>query len=273
MRILALALLLSLPALAADNVLSAAEKKAGWQLLFDGKTFNHWRDPNKQNPPGDSWAIDDGTLTTRLNPRFEEDLISAKPYGDFELQFDWRVSEGGNTGLKYRLQKTVLIDPADPSAFEAKVQRALEQPTLLRDDLPQGKHVAEYTIAFEMQLIDDARHPDAKKDPNRTTGALYSMLAPVRKPAHPAGEWNHSRLVVRGKHFEHWINGELALSGSLDDPKGLENLKQRWVSGPAVYDILSAPKPFGQIMLQHHGDAVWFRNLKIREAKTTGLDF
>jgi hypothetical protein len=273
MRPALIALTLSLSAFAADNVLTSAEKKAGWQRLFDGKTFNHWRDPSKQSPPSDSWAIEGGTITTRLNPVIEEDLISTKSYGDFELQFDWKVSEGGNTGLKYRLQKTVLVDPDAPSAFEAKVQQALQQPTLLRDDLPPGKRVSEYTIAFEMQLIDDERHPDAKKDANRTTGALYSMLAPVRKPAHPAGEWNHSRLVLKGKHFEHWINGELALSGSLDDPAGLANLKQRWTAGPAVYDILSHAQLQGQIMLQHHGDAVWFKNLKIREARAGGMDF
>jgi hypothetical protein len=267
MRTLAALFLLTLPAFAADNVLTSVEKKAGWQLLFDGKTFNHWKSP------GDSWAVEDGAITTRLNPRIEEDLISVKPFGDFELQFDWRVSEGANTGLKYRLQRTVFLDPDAPGEFEAKVQQEMQQPTLLRDDLPPNRRGAEYTVAFEMQLIDDARHPDAKKDENRTTGALYSMLAPVRKPANPAGEWNHSRLVLKGKHFEHWINGELALAGSLDDPKGLENLKKRWASGPAVYDILSNPKPVGSIVLQHHGDAVWFRNLKIRETRGDGLNF
>ncbi len=272
MRVL-LVLALALPCFGADNVLTSAEKRAGWQLLFDGHTFNHWRDPAKETPAGDSWAIENGTLTTRLNPRIEEDLISAKSYGDFELQFDWRVSEGANTGLKYRLQKTVFLDPDASEQFEAKVQHALEQPTLLREDLPAGRKGQEYTIGFELQLIDDARHPDAKKDNTRITGALYSMIAPVRSPAHPAGEWNHSRLILKGKHFEHWINGELALSGELDDPKGLESLKVRWAKGPAVYDMLANAKTTGQIMLQHHGGPVWFRNLKIRETRTPGLGF
>ncbi len=250
MRLL-LALTLACTAFAADNQLTPGEKKEGWTLLFDGKTFKNW------GPPGDSWAIEDGTLTTRLKPKVEQDLLSAKTYGDFELQFDWKVSEGANTGLKYRLQRTVYLDPAAKGVFEAKVQREIEHPS--------GARGQEYTVAFEMQLIDDLRHPDAKKDENHVTGALYSMLAPVKKPAHPAGEWNSSRLVVKGTHFEHWINGELALGGSLDDPAGLENLKKRWAQGPAVYEILAHAKPVGQIMLQHHGDKVWFRNLKIRE--------
>ena len=204
---LTLILALAASAFAADNALTSVEKKAGWQLLFDGHTFNHWRDPAKETPPGDSWAIENGTLMTRPNPHIEEDLISARAYGDFELQFDWRVSEGANTGLKYRLQKTAFLDPDSPEPFEAKVQQALRQPALLRDDLPSGRKGQEYTIGFELQLIDDLRHPDAKKDNTRVTGALYSMIAPVSHPAHPAGEWNHSRLVLKGRHFEHWING------------------------------------------------------------------
>jgi len=256
---------LACTAFAADNRLTSEEKKAGWQLLFDGYTFTHWRDPAKETPPGDSWAIENGTLTTRLNPRNEQDLISARSYGDFELQFDWKVAEVANTGLKYRLQRTVSLDPAGPGSFEAHVQREIDNPT--------GARVQEYTVAYEMQLIDDLRHPDAKKDENHVTGALYSMLAPVRKPAHPAGEWNTARLLVKGQHFEHWINGELALSGQLDDPAGLANLKKRWAEGPAVYDLLAHAKLNGQITLQHHGDRVWFRNLKIRDLKPEPLRF
>jgi hypothetical protein len=261
-------LLLTLSVLAlhaADNTLTPAEKKDGWQLLFDGKTFAHWRNPAKEIPAGDSWAIEDGCLTTNPKPLREEDLITAKAYGDFELQFDWKVSEGANTGLKYRLQRTVYLDPAEKGPFEAHVQSQIDRPTFARAKLPEGARGQEYTVAFEMQLIDDLRHPDAKKSADRTTGALYSMLAPEKHPAHPAGEWNHARLILKGKHFEHWINGEMALSGSLDDPGALASLKKRWTNGPAVYDILAHAKTTGQFSLQHHGDKVWFRNVKIRE--------
>ena len=238
---------------AAENKLTPEEKKAGWKLLFDGYSFKHW------SKPGDSWAIEDGTLTTRLKPKVEEDLISAKSYGDFELQFDWRVAEGANTGLKYRLQRTVALNPS-VKGFEANVQHEIDSPS-------SGAKSQVYTVAFEMQLIDDLRHPDAKKDENHVTGALYSMLAPMKKTAHPAGQWNHSKLVLKGNHFEHWINGEMVLSGTLDDPKGLLNLKNRWAEGPAVYDLLAHARQTGQITLQHHGDRAWFRNVKIREMK------
>ncbi|MES1257677.1 MAG: DUF1080 domain-containing protein [Acidobacteriota bacterium] len=265
MRTLFLVALSTLAVSGADNTLTPAEKKDGWTLLFDGKTFQHWRDPSKETPAGDSWAIEDGCLTTKPNPLREEDLITAKAYGDFDLRFDWKVSEGANTGLKYRLQRTVYLDPAEKGPFEPRVQREIDHPAFTRAKLPEGTRGQEYTVAFEMQLIDDLRHPDAKKSADRTTGALYSMLAPAKHPAHPAGQWNQSRLVLKGAHFEHWINGELALSGSLDDPAGLASLKRRWERGPAVYEILAHAKVTGQFSLQHHGDKVWFRNLRIRE--------
>src|SRR3954452_13270384 len=128
MRTILLATLSTLALSAAENTLTPAEKNDGWKLLFDGKTFNHWRDPSKEAPPGDSWAIEDGCFTTRPKPHIEEDLISADSYGDFELQFDWRVSEGANTGLKYRLQRTVFLDPSkeQKAPFESIVQQEIE---------------------------------------------------------------------------------------------------------------------------------------------------
>jgi hypothetical protein len=246
-----------------NNTLTAAEKKAGWRLLFDGESFKNWQKTR------DSWAIEDGTLTTKLKPKIQEDLITRKSYGDFQMEFDWRVSEGGRTGVKYRLQRTISLDPSidlgAKRSFESLVQHELDD--------PDGAWGQVYTVAFEMQLIDDERHPDAKKSADRMTGALYSMLAPAKHPAHPAGQWNHAKLQVRGTRFEHWINGELVLSGSLDDPAGLANLKKRWVEGPGVYDLLAHPKPSGQITLRHDGDKVWFRNLKIREPHEGLWDF
>jgi hypothetical protein len=265
MRILFATALSALALSAADNTLSPAEKKEGFRLLFDGKTFNHWRDPAKETPPGDSWAIEHGTLTTRQKALRQEDLISDKSYGDFELRFSWKVSEGGNTGLKYRQQRTVYLNPVYKGPFEAMVQQQLDQPTYERSKLAPDARGQEYTISYELQLIDDLRHPDAKKSADRTTGALYSMLAPAKHPAHPAGEWNEARLILKGTHFEHWINGELALSGTLDDPAALASLKKRWQNGPAVYDILAHAKLTGQFSLQHHGDKVWFKNIQIHD--------
>ncbi|MDQ6705114.1 MAG: DUF1080 domain-containing protein [Acidobacteriota bacterium] len=251
---------------AADNQLTPAEKKAGWKLLFDGKSFQNWRDPATEVPPGDSWIIEDGCLTTVPKPHISEDLISAKDYGDFELAFEWRVSPGANTGVKYRIQRTVFLDSSkgEQGGFEASTEREMKSPAADRASLAPSSHGQEYTVAFEFQLIDDERHPDAKKDANHVTGALYSMLAPSKRPAHPAGEWNQGRLILKGNHVEHWINGEQVLSASLDDRHGLANLNKRWENGPAVYEILAHAKQTGPFSLQHHGDKVWFKNIKIK---------
>ena len=110
MRTLPALLLLALAAHAADNQLTPAEKQAGWVLLFDGKTMNGWRDPARKDQPGNAWKVENGALATVRNPRIEEDLITEKSFGDFELKFDWRVSQGGNTGLKYRSQREIFMD-------------------------------------------------------------------------------------------------------------------------------------------------------------------
>ena len=123
MRLVALFSLMAFTAAAEDNALTLAEKSAGWVLLFDGQTMKGWRDPAKRNPAGDAWVIDKGTLKTRPKPRLAEDLLSAEHYGDFELVFDWRVSPGGNTGLKYRLQRMIFIDDTKNSRVPAVLRR------------------------------------------------------------------------------------------------------------------------------------------------------
>ena len=255
-------------AFGADNVLTPEEKKAGWVLLFDGHSMRGWRDPAKENPPGDSWAIEDGCLTTRANPRIAEDLVSAESYRDFELVFDWRLQARGNTGVKYRIQRRIFVDNSKaqtgPGGFEGMIYRELTNPVSDRARLAPDATAQVYTVGFEMQLLDDAGHADAKNGPRYRTGALYGMIAPNAAPARPAGEWNSGRILVRGDHIEHWINGTKVLDGSLTDPGIREGVQKRWGLYPPIVEMLTHPKPEGPICLQHHGDPVWFRNLKIR---------
>ena len=137
--------LLILPALvfAAENQLTPAEKKEGWTLLFDGKTMKGWRDPAKKVKPGNGWKIEDGSLATVKGPNIEEDLITEKSYGDFELKFDWKVSPGGNTGLKYRIQKEVFYDTSKktdgPGGFEGMLGREMANPKADRKTLASGR--------------------------------------------------------------------------------------------------------------------------------------
>ena len=271
MRLVAPLLLVVFAVAAQDNSLTPDEKRSGWKLLFDGKTMNGWLDPAGKNQPGDAWLIEDGTLTTRVKPRIEEDLITAASYGDFELKFDWKVSESGNTGVKYRLQDQVFVDKAKvqlgPGGFEGLLGREMANPKSDRKALSeQGGFL--YTIAFEFQLLDDERHPDARRDAAHRTGALYAMIPANTTTAKPAGEWNTGRLVVKGDQFEHWINGTKVLSGSLKDPRESAGVEKRWGKwAPKLAAMLSDPKRSGPIALQHHGDRVWFRNLKVRELK------
>jgi hypothetical protein len=253
---------------AADNQLTPAEKQAGFRLLFDGHTFNGWRDPASENPPGDSWVIEDGMLKTNPKPRIAEDLITQESFGNFELKFDWRISAKGNTGVKYRIQRKVFQDrtKADKSLpFEAGLEREIRGNLSNRATLAPGATAQEYTVSYEFQLIDDAGYPDlAKGDHLHDTGALYSMIPPKAKAAKPAGEWNQSRLVVNGDHFEHWINGVLVCDGSVHSPQSHAGTAKRWASAPTIRDMLINAGPTGPLSLQHHGAAVYFKNLKIR---------
>jgi hypothetical protein len=255
---------------AADNTLTPAEKANGWRLLFDGNTMRNWRDVSKMTQPGDAWTIEDGALTTRQKPRIREDLLTEMSYGDFELMFDWKLEPGGNTGLKYRLQHEIFVDQSKvqkgPGGFEGLIGREISNPQ--SDRSTPGATGELYTVAFEFQLLDDEKHPDAKRDARHRTGALYSMIPAAATAAKPAGEWNTSRLVVKGDHFEHWINGTKVLDGSLKDPVVEAGAAKRWKQwAPSIYTMLSNPKPSGPIALQHHGDRAWFKNIKIRELK------
>src|SRR5437868_8237290 len=104
-----IALGIVLPAGAADNQLTSQEKKEGWKLLFDGKTFKGWEDPAKKSPPGNSFVIEDGCLKSVPHARIEEDLFTKQTYTDFELVFDWKIAPAGNSGVKYRIQDRVML--------------------------------------------------------------------------------------------------------------------------------------------------------------------
>lgn len=255
-------------AIAADdspNTLTSAEKAAGWVLLFDGKTMNGWDDPRQKTPPGDAWSIDDGCLKAKSHPRITEDLFTKDTYRDFDLQWDWKIAPAGNSGLKYRIQQHLFIAPREASdvrqRFEAQVERSFLHPVETRPE-----HGQDYVVGFEYQMTDDAKNGDALGNQKHTAGALYDMITPSQAAAKPAGEFNHSRIVVRGNHVEHWMNGVKVVDGSLDSEAALAGIKSRWGVAPHVYDLLAKqPKKDCPISLQNHGDECWFRGIKIRK--------
>jgi hypothetical protein len=215
-------------AAAAHNRLTAKEKSAGWQLLFDGQTFNGWRGYRLPGMPATGWEIKDGTLRTVAKVK-SPDIITEKTFTDFELVWEWRIAEGGNNGIKY----------------------------FVTEDRPRAP-------GHEYQLLDDAKHPDGKAGRNRLTASFYDVLAPAAdKPLKAPGEWNHSRIVVRGERVEHWLNGKNVLTYVLGSPEvkaGLAGSKFK-----AFPDF--GTKVTGHIMITYHNDECWFRNIKIRELK------
>ncbi|MEO8597148.1 MAG: DUF1080 domain-containing protein [Candidatus Solibacter sp.] len=249
-------------AFGADNELTAKEKADGWQLLFDGKTFSGWEDPTKKTPAGDAWAIEDGCLKATLNPRIAEDLYTAELFGDFEMVWDWKVAPVGNTGVKYRVQDRVFLEAAVPGQkFEEQVNRSIKNRGAQR-----AARSTEYNVAFEYQLLDNERHPDGRRGPIHQSGALYDMIPPSKDATRPVGEFNQSRLVVKGDHVEHWLNGEKVVDGSLNDPGVAQGTASRWGTESPVYEMLvKHAKKMCPVSLQNHGEIAWFRNVKIRK--------
>jgi hypothetical protein len=252
----------ALAATAQPNRLTPEEKKAGFVLLFDGKSMKGWDDPSKKTPPGNAWTIDDSCLHTIKNPNITEDLFTTTNYRDFELRWEWKISPRGNSGLKYRIQKHLFVHRPKPGErFEASVERSFTNPVEARPDKGQ-----DYVIGFEYQMTDDSSNPDAKSNPKHTAGALYDMVAPSSAASKPVGEFNESRIVVKGNHVEHWLNSVKVVDSELDSPAAMEGINKRWRDAPHVLELL-AKQPAAEcpISLQNHGDDAWFRTIRIKK--------
>jgi hypothetical protein len=246
------------------NVLSAAEKADGWVLLFDGKTFQGWED----RKGSDSWTIDDGTLHSKSKPKRRDDLLTTSKWDNFELTFEWKISKGGNSGVKYRIQDRFFINEsrADKTRFKRFEDLAIH--SLVSRDTPRDQATQEYIIGFEYQVIDDSSHTDALRGPFYQAGALYDMIAAAERAAKPVGEFNVARVVVRGTHTEHYLNGVKVVDGEMNAPEVKQRIAKRWTDHSPLYDALAnQPKKATPVGLQNHGDEAWFRNIKIRKLK------
>jgi len=210
---------------AAPNRLTPEEKAAGWILLFNGKDTSAWRQYRKQTPPGKGWKVEDGVLKKIAKQR-GGDIITTNTYDDFEFVWEWRLEPKANNGIKY------LVSEERPGA-----------------------------PGHEYQMIDDQGGEDIGA-PKRLTASFYDVLPPAgNKPSKPAGEWNTSRVLVKGNHVEHWLNGAMVLQYEL----GSEEVKAAVARSKFKNAPKFAEKIRGYIMLTDHGDEAWFRNIKIRE--------
>ena len=221
----------------AINTLTAAEKAAGWKLLWDGKTNAGWRGAKTPDFPKDGWKMNDGILIVKETGGAEStaggDIITREKFSEFELSVDFKITPGANSGIK------IFVDPS----------------------INKGEGSA---IGPEFQVLDDERHPDAKlgRDGNRTIGSLYDMItAPSTKKVNPIGEWNNARILSEGKHVTFWLNGEKTVE--------FERGSKEWRDLVAISKYKVWPNfgelPEGHILLQDHGNQVFYRNIKIRD--------
>ena len=204
--------------------LTPEERAAGWRLLFDGSQPTAWRVYRAQSTPS-GWISKDGVLTKE---GVREDLISRDQFGDFELAFDWKLSPGGNAGVFYR-------------------------------GTEEYDHI--YWSAPEYQLLDDAAHPDGR---NRLTSAAaaYALYPSPAGIVRPAGEWNSTRILVRGAHVEHWLNGTKLLEYELWSPDWEAKVKASKFNDYPNYG--RAKRGYIGIQGDHDG-TLELRNIRIRE--------
>ncbi len=204
---------------------AAMAPEAEFTPLFDGTSLDAWRGYKREDVPG-GWSIEDGTLA--FDPDGEGgDLVTRDQFGSFELRLDWKVSEGGNSGIFFHVQE--------------------------RLDWP-------WMTGPEMQILDNERHADGQS-PLTSAGSNYALHGPVSDVTQPVGEWNEVRLIVDGIQVEHWLNGERVVWYTLWTPEWIEAVQASKFAEMPDYGLART----GHISLQDHGDRVWFRNIRIRE--------
>ena len=209
------------------NSLTGSEQSAGWRLLFNGTDFDGWRGYRMQGAPKAGWEIKDGLLKTVPGVSGRQ-LITVEKFDDFEFSWEWKIARGGNNGIKYFVTEE---RPAAPG--------------------------------HEYQMIDDNENEDGRSAPNQATASFYDVLAPSGARPNPVGEWNVSKVVVKGAHVEHWLNGQRVL----EYEAGSDTLRQALSKSKFAAIKGLGAKIRGHIMLTYHHDECWFRNLKIRELR------
>lgn len=205
--------------------LSVDEQNAGWKMLFDGKTCNGWRGYKMEQAPP-AWKVTKGGELYLSTKGQGGDIMTIDQYSDFELQLEWKIAKGGNSGIMF----------------------------WVTEDEEYSWHSGP-----ELQVLDNTGHDDAV-DPKTSAGSNYALHAPEQNVVRPAGGYNQVRIIVKGAHVEHWLNGVKIVEYEIGSPD--------WEARVAASKFAAMPKygrtRKGHIVLQDHGDKVWYRNIKIR---------
>ncbi|RAJ99742.1 uncharacterized protein DUF1080 [Larkinella arboricola] len=199
-----------------------------WIWLFNGTTTDQWVSAKSDQFPKEGWAVENKVLITNKGGKRGGDLLSRRKFANFDLRFEFKLTPGANTGLKYFVKK-----------------------------YPDGA-----LLGCEYQLIDDMGNKDiaADKDDKRRTAGLYELFAPSQRKLKPIGQWNEGRIVVNGTHVEHWLNGTKVLEYERGDARFMAAKAQSKFK--AVDDFGTIKE--GHLLLQDHGDEAAFRNIRIR---------
>jgi len=207
-------------------------QKGEWIVLFDGGSTDKLRGYGMPGFPGQAWKVDDGALVTQTGVS-NVDLVTKEAYKNFELEFDWKVSKAGNSGVFFHMQELLKLEPGNGNS-----------PNWLDN--------------FEMQILDDINFNDTAAI--RSAGSLYDLITPQNKQLKPVGEYNHAKLIVNANHVEHWLNGNKVVEYDMGSEKMTMLLKQSKFKNNPNY----GKSPDGLIMFQHHGQQVWFKNIRVK---------
>jgi hypothetical protein len=223
-----------------SNILTKKEEKEGWQLLFDGRSTSGWKSAFLDRFPEKGWKVENGTMTVLASDGSESrnggDIVTLGKYKNFELQVDFRITKGANSGIKYYV--TLQEEGNKGSAF-----------------------------GLEFQILDDENHPDARlgRKGNRTIGSLYDLIPAGNKLVYPPGQWNHALIKSNDNHIEHWLNEVKVLEYDRGSKEFRDLVKESKYAAPE-YNVhgLFGEAAAGCILLQDHGNEVSFRNIKIK---------
>lgn len=221
----------------ADEGPGSSANREEWRPLFDGKSTGGWRMAGRDTLPSAGWTIEDGILLVNANESVKGgDIMTAEEYADFILEWEWKMLDtGGNSGVKYFVKENIAGNE-------------------------------EYGPGLEYQILDDANHPwmlEGKMQPGdyHTMGALYEVYPAQNVSVNPPGEWNHSRIVAKGRHAEHWLNNVKIL----EYERGSDDFKKRVGESKFSKHRKYGEAEKGHIMLQDHGSKMAFRNIRIKE--------